>query len=156
MQFSNVNVKIDTGCPKTSFPILKLGISEENAYEMKKKDCNNDLIAKRISFGVNDSRIKIEEDKRKFKSKRFMELNSISFKHNAINFSLENLFLGNFQISVSYDRTGNILIGMDILRTLEIYIGTTITNETVLLACKDNSELFLQEVAKLQNSRKII
>lgn len=26
MDFSKVNVKIDTGCPRTSFPMLKLGI----------------------------------------------------------------------------------------------------------------------------------
>ena len=98
MKFSNVDVKIDTGCPKTSFPMLKLGISEENAYKMKEKDCNDDSIPKRISFGVNDSRIKVEEDKRKFKSKRFMDLNSISFKHKADNFYLGNLLLGSSDI----------------------------------------------------------
>jgi hypothetical protein len=28
MKFSAVDVKIDTGCPHTSFPMLKLGLSE--------------------------------------------------------------------------------------------------------------------------------
>ena len=79
--FSAVDVKIDTGCPHTSFPILKLGISEESAYRLKEKDCRNESIQKTISFGVNDTKVKRDEDKRKFRNKRFMELNSISFKH---------------------------------------------------------------------------
>lgn len=131
INFSNVDVKIDTGCPKTSFPMLKLGISEENAYKMKEKDCNDDSVQKRISFGVNDSRVKVEEDKRKFKAKRFMDLNSISFRHTTKNLFLDNFFLGDLDISVSYDRTGNILIGMDILKILEIHIGTNSNGETV-------------------------
>ena len=38
MKFSAVDVKIDTGCPHTSFPMLKLGLSEEAAYRLKEKD----------------------------------------------------------------------------------------------------------------------
>ncbi len=123
MKFSAVDVKIDTGCPHTSFPMLKLGLSEETAYKLKEQDCQNENVAKTISFGVNDTKTKRDEDKRKFKSKRYMELNSISFKHTAKNFSLGVLPLGDFPISVSYDRTGNTLIGMDILKKLEIFIG---------------------------------
>ncbi|MBR6223261.1 MAG: hypothetical protein IKQ71_07470 [Lachnospiraceae bacterium] len=43
--------------------------------------------------------------------------------------------IGNIEGSVSYDRIGNILIGMDILKKLETHIGTTATGDTVLLAC---------------------
>ena len=81
LSFSNVNVKIDTGCPRTSFPMQKLGISDAEAYRMKLKDSNDASIMKSISFGVNDSKSKKDEDKKKFRSKRYMELNSISFRH---------------------------------------------------------------------------
>ena len=155
MYFSAVNVKIDTGCPHTSFPVLKLGISEETAYKLKQKDCFDNSIAKTISFGVNDSKAKRDDDKKKFKSKRFMELNSISFKHTANSFSLGNLMLGNFPISVSYDRTGNILIGMDILRNLNIFIGTNTIGETILLACKNETQTFVAELSKLINVKRV-
>lgn len=37
---------------------------------------------------------------------------------------------------MSYDRTGNILIGMDILSKMDIHIGKSkITNKTIMLAC---------------------
>lgn len=135
LDFSKVNVKIDTGCPRTSFPMLKLGISDTEAYKLKVQDCNDSSVAKSISFGVNDTKQKKEEDKRKFKAKRYMELNSISFRHTAGDFMLDGVDIGDIDVLVSYDRVGNILIGMDILKKLEIHIGTLKTGETVLLAC---------------------
>ena len=68
--------------------MLKLGLSEETAYKLKEKDCQDENIAKTISFGVNDTKLKRDEDKRKFKSKHYMELNCISFKHTAKQFLL--------------------------------------------------------------------
>ena len=50
MNFSAVDVKIDTGCPYTSFPILKLGVSEEAAYKLKQLDCQNNSVAKTIKI----------------------------------------------------------------------------------------------------------
>ena len=122
---------------------------------MKQNDCQNDSIAKTISFGVNDSKVKRDDDKKKFKNKRFMELNSISFRHVANNFTLGNLELGNFPISVSYDRTGNILIGMDILKNLEIYIGKKHKDETVLIACKQKTKEFFALLSELADAKKV-
>lgn len=158
LTFHAVDVKIDTGCPHTSFPALKLGISDEVAYRMKEKDCADNAVQKTISFGVNDSKQKRDEDKKKFKSRRFMELNSISFRHKAQNFTLGGLLLGDFDISVSYDRTGNILIGMDILKNLDIHIGTNAEGRTVLLATKHKTETeeFRAELAKLFDVKKLV
>ncbi len=61
----SINVKIDTGCPYTSIPIQKLGISAHQAHQMKLNDCANHNIEKQISFGVNDSkadRLKAQSD----------------------------------------------------------------------------------------------
>lgn len=155
MKFSSVDVKIDTGCPHTSFPMLKLGLSEESSYKLKEKDCQNESVAKTISFGVNDTKVKRDEDKRKFKSRRFMELNSISFKHTAKDFSLGPLSLGNFPISVSYDRTGNTLIGMDILKRLDIFIGKNNLGETVLIACQQETKSFIAALSELVDVKKV-
>ena len=155
MRFAAVDVKIDTGCPHTSFPMLKLGLSEESAYKFKEKECQNETIAKTISFGVNETKVKRDEDKRKFKNRRFMELNSISFKHTAKDFSLGCLSLGDFPVSVSYDRTGNTLIGMDILKKLKIFIGKNNLGETVLIACQQETNSFVAALSELVDVRKI-
>lgn len=105
---------------------------------------------------MNDTKIKRDEDKRKFKSKRFMELNSISFKHTAKEFSLGPLPLGDFPISVSYDRTGNTLIGMDILKKLEIFIGKNQSGETVLIACQQETQTVLAALSELMDAKKLI
>lgn len=62
-KIENMNVKIDTGCPYTSIPILRFGISSTKAQQMKQSDCVDDRIRKEISFGVNDSKEKRDEDK---------------------------------------------------------------------------------------------
>jgi hypothetical protein len=55
-EIENMNVKIDTGCPYTSIPILRFGISSAKAQQMKQRDCDDDRVRKEISFGVNDSK----------------------------------------------------------------------------------------------------
>ena len=50
-KIGHINVKIDTGCPYTSIPVRKLGISNEKARLMKQADCADPLIRKEISCG---------------------------------------------------------------------------------------------------------
>lgn len=54
-------------------------------------------------------------------------------------------------IRVNYDGTGNILIGMDILKDWDIHIGTTETGETYLIACpKDQlNDEYYKEVNRI-------
>ena len=86
-----------------------------------------------------------------------MDLNSISFRHIAKGLSLNGLILGDYEVSVSYDRVGNILIGMDILQSLEIHMGKTANGETVMLACRrDNiTQGYWDELSTLFDVRKI-
>ena len=58
----NIIVKIDTECPYTSISVQKLDVSEEMAKYYKQVDSNNDSVKKEISFGVNDSAIKVQKD----------------------------------------------------------------------------------------------
>ena len=122
-KIENMNVKIDTGCPYTSIPILRFGISGTKAQQMKQRDCVDDRIRKEISFGVNDSKEKRDTDKEKFKAGNF----EIDFGGVCINKDY---------VKVSYDRTGNILIGMDVLSQMDIHIGKSkVLGKTVFIAC---------------------
>lgn len=158
LMFSDVDVKIDTGCPRTSFPILRMGVLDKDAYKMKLRDCSDDSIAKSISFGVNDSKVKKDEDRKKFKARRYMDLNSISFRHIARDLSIGGVWLGDYEILVSYDRIGNILIGMDILQTLEVHMGKISTGETVMLGCPKSNIVqgYRDELHNLFDVRRIV
>lgn len=135
-EIENLNVKIDTGCPYTSIPILKFGISNAKAQQMKQRDCADNKINKEISFGANDSKEKRESDKEKFKDGRYMELKSITFQHRDFEIDFGGVCISKDYVKVSYDRTGNILIGMDILSKLDIHIGKSkILGKTVFIAC---------------------
>ena len=136
----DINVKIDTGCPYTSIPILKLGISNIKAQQMKQKDCINNEIKKEISFGVNDTKEKREEDKKKFQNRQFMELKSITFRHGGIDIDFGGVHIDKEFVKISYDRTGNILIGMDILSKLDIHIGKSkLLGKTIFIACPNDN-----------------
>ena len=143
----NVNVKIDTGCPYTSIPIKKLGISPEKALEWKKRDIEDNNIQKQISYGVNDTEEQKEQYREMLKQGKYEKLPAVTFLHRGLTMNFDGVEIKSSSVNVSYDRTGNILIGMDILRNWDIHIGTTKYGKTVLLACpKDqlNDEYFLE------------
>ena len=155
--YSNVDVKIDTGCPRTSFPIQKLGLSDAEAYRLKAIDCQDPNTIKNISFGVNDTLLKRKDDKKKFRAKRYMEITSITFRHTAQNFKLGGVALGDYSVLVSYDRTGNVLIGMDIIKTMDAHIGKTKQGDIVLIACAEGSYFtaYNEALLKLYHLQKI-
>ncbi|MCM1236539.1 MAG: hypothetical protein NC489_41195 [Ruminococcus flavefaciens] len=105
----DINVKIDTGCLYTFIPILKLGISNMKALQMKQKDCADGRIKKEISFGVNDIKEKREADKEKFRNGQYMELQSTTFQHGGFGIDFGGVCIEKDFVKISYDRTGNIL-----------------------------------------------
>ena len=62
-----------------------------------------------------------------------------------------------FSNAVSYDRTGNTLIGMDILKKLDIFIGKNKEEEIVLIACPGNqeSQSFVAVLSELIDVKKV-
>ena len=135
-QIEDMDVKIDTGCPYTSIPIRRLGISSMKAQQMKQRDCADDRIKKEISFGVNDTKEKWNADKEKFRAGKYMELKSITFQHGDFEIDFGGICISNDHVKVSYDRTGNILIGMDVLSQMDIHIGKSkILGQTIFIAC---------------------
>jgi len=133
---TEVNVKIDTGCPYTSIPFQKLGKSKALSKEQKIKDCENVKIKKELSFGVNDSEEYREEALDKFRGGEYSELRNITFRHRDFKVEFNGVEIQSETVKISYDRTGNILIGMDILSKLDTHIGKSIkTGEIIFLAC---------------------
>ncbi len=132
---SNVLVKIDTGCAYTSIPIQKLGVSQANAQIMKQNDCNNISIRKEISFGVNDTQADRNLCWTMFKSGNYMNLKQVSFIHNGLEMVIGGIKVQKQDVKVSYDRTNNILIGMDILKNWDIHMGKDDAGQYIFLGC---------------------
>lgn len=152
-RFTNVNVKIDTGCSTTTILASRLGIPKTITQKLKKQDCNNTLIKKDISFGVNDSPQFRQNAKSAFQSRQYEQLPCVSFVHEIKHFEISGTPIENTNIKVNYDRTGNILIGMDIISTWDTHIGTLNTGETLLLACPKNrlNFTYFKELEKFFN-----
>lgn len=65
-----------------------------------------------------------------------MELQSVTFRHDSLEIDFRGICLKKDSVKISYDRTGNILIGMDLLSQMDIHIGHSRTlGKTVFLAC---------------------
>lgn len=133
-----VNVKIDTGCAYTSIPLSKVAaVPEDIVQKWMEKDYNNPKARKVISFGVNDSKEQREKIKEEFE-KGVCDSAAVSFIHRIKDISINGVYLGNLDLRVNYKRSGNILIGMDILKTWDIHIGNDESGETIFLACPYN------------------
>lgn len=147
---ANINVKIDTGCPYTSIPIQKLGISKLQAQIMKQKDSDDMNIKKEISFGVNDTQKDRQIAMSLFKNRQYMKLKQVTFIHNDLDIEIGEVNIHKKDVKISYDRTGNILLGMDILKDWDIHIGTIDTGETIFLGCPKAqiNDDYLQELEK--------
>lgn len=138
-----VNCKIDTGCMQTSIPMKKLLIGNEDtknqkSLKLKQHDIDNRVEYNR-SYGVSDTNTTRKHDEYLISTGNIIDCTSIKFKHKADIFEISNFDLGTPIIGVNYDRTGNILIGMDIMKDWDIHIGKDVnTEETLFIACPYN------------------
>lgn len=129
--FNNIPVKIDTGCSISTIPLRKLRVSERMCKELKKTDIEDD-VTNYLSYGVETGGEKHEVP---FTFSQKLECPALKFVHNIAEFTIAGVKLENTHICVNYDRSGNILIGMDILKDWDIHIGTVNSGETIFLAC---------------------
>lgn len=68
-----------------------------------------------------------------------IDCKALKFYHLIKDWKLSQFYIGDVTIGVNYDRTSNILLGMDILKDWEIHIGKSIlTGETTFLGCPSN------------------
>lgn len=139
--FSNIVVKIDTGCSISTIPVRKLKVSDSMRIRLKENDINNG-ITYYLSYGVETGGEK-HEVPITFEEK--MVCPAIKFEHTLSDFSIAGVNISTSKICLNYNRNGNILIGMDILKDWDIHMGTTASGETLMLACpkdKINAEYY--------------
>ena len=142
--FKNVKVKIDTGCGISVLPLDQFPISKNLLSNLKSNDINNG-VESIISYGVETGGKK-HTIPRTYSDK--MVCTALKFKHAVSDFKIENVNINSKYLHVNYDRSGNTLIGMDILKDWDIHIGTIDSGETLFLGCpKDQiNDEYLQEL----------
>lgn len=127
--------KIDTGCSLTNIPIRRLNISDEQAYKLK-ADAINNSIPYFMTYGVSDTKETREIDQHLLSQNRLLDIKSLRFSFDADTLVIGNQELGVQPIGINFDRTGNILIGMDTLKNFQIVIDTSvITRKYTLIGC---------------------
>lgn len=169
MTFIDVNCKIDTGCSYSTIPLIRLNIPSSQVKAYKRHDANNliNILQNHVNNGMSIKDAINTEIGRSFKLSYGVEsggmthkpinfLNiqdiinepAISFKHKIQDIEFNTVEIPDRDIFVNYDRKGNILIGMDILKDWNIHMGTLDTGETIFLGClKDQmSDIYIQEL----------
>lgn len=147
VNYDMIDVKIDTGCPQTTILTQKLGIPEGQSTLLKQMDIDNPSVKKSPTFGVNDSKEFKEKVKKQFKKGIFTGTSAISFTHFIDRLRICGMNINIEKVKVNYDRIGNILIGMDIMKYWDVHIGKVPTGETIFLACPQdqlNEEYFIE------------
>ena len=132
LNFLEVDVKIDTGCSLSTIPLKSLGISKHMLQTLKEKDIDNNLVFQR-SYGVETGgtlhQIPITKHQK-------MSCKALKFKHNLSSFRINDVPIPQNSIYINYDRSGHILIGMDIIKQLFFVIDKSlITGKVTLIAC---------------------
>lgn len=119
---------LDIGCTSSSLPYYR--IVPDSAYANFKKQLdikkNRDF---ELSYGVETGGFTHDIPKT-FDEK--MKCAALKFKHNMSDFSLNNYNIGTQDVYVNYNRRGNILIGMDILKQFDFYIGLSHITSTIV------------------------
>ena len=131
----NGNFKIDTGCGYSTISYRVLcNLSHNAALNYKEQAIISGLRYQR-SYGVSDSEEIKEKDRQLIIEGRLTECTALKFTHENVRMSLNGYELIH-DIAVNYDRTGNILIGMDILKDFDFHCGTSkIIDEYIFIGC---------------------
>lgn len=130
--FQNIDVKIDTGCAISTIPVRKLKVSDTICKKLKSADIDNQLFSLR-SYGVETGGLKHIEPKTK---RQKMKCEALKFQHCISNLQLNGVKIPSDNIFLNYNRSGNILIGMDILSLMICHIDVSRkTGKLTLLCC---------------------
>lgn len=132
--FENVTVKIDTGCSVSTIPLAAFQ-TVRLCKRLKHADVSNNaeyLLSYGVETGGRKHARPVSYDDK-------MACTALKFKHSISNFKINGVDISAENIYVNYDRTSNILIGMDILKNWDIHIGKSMipeeTGKTIFLAC---------------------
>ncbi len=134
--FQNITVKIDTGCSVSTIPMKKLNVSDQICQSLKSTDIDNSVEYMR-SYGVETGGLYHPEPITK---EQKMKCTALKFKHAIKDLRLNGMLIPTQTIFLNYDRSGNILIGMDILSMMKSYCDISKkTGKLTLLCCLRNA-----------------
>ena len=130
---------MDTGCSYSTISYRVLcNVSHNTALKYEREALVSGLKCQR-SYGVSDTESIKERDKTLIEEGRLLECTALKFTHESIPMSLNGYRIVH-DIAVNYDRTSNILIGMDILKDFDFHCGISkMTNEYLFLGCLRNN-----------------
>ena len=130
--FYDIGVKIDTGCSISTIPLKRLKVSDTLCQILKKADIIND-VPYFLSYGIESGGLKHEVP---ITNNEKMECPAMMSEHGVSDFMIGGVKISADKICLNYDRKGNILIGMDILKDWDIHIGVSKeTGKSLFLAC---------------------
>lgn len=131
----NGKFKLDTGCGYSTISYRVLcNVSHNSALKYKEQAILSGLKYQR-SYGVSDTEMIKEKDRQLIMEGRLAECTALKFTHENVRMSLNGYELTH-DIAVNYDRTSNILIGMDILKNFDFHCGISeMTGEYIFLGC---------------------
>ena len=130
--FNDIEVKIDTGCSISTIPLKRLKVSDNLCKSLKQNDIVKQ-VSYFLSYGIESGGLK-----HKAPATDIEKLNcpAMKFEHKISNFKIGGVKISADKMCLNYDRKGNILIGMDILKDWDIHIGISkATGKSLFLAC---------------------
>lgn len=152
--FENITIKIDTGCSVSTIPLAKFKAYRPICEKLKSDDLKNN-VSYIISYGVEtgSTRPAIPQT-----FTELMNCPALKFKHNLSIFEICGVKINFPHIHLNYNRTGNILIGMDILKEFDIHIGKDKDGKSIFIACPFDSinEDYLSRLNELRCKGTII
>lgn len=132
------NFKLDTGCGYSTVSYRVLCNISHNASLKYKNEAILSGMKFQRSYGVSDTDSIKERDRQLIADGRLLECTALKFTHEKVAMSLNGYHLVH-DIAVNYDRTSNILIGMDILKEFDFHCGVSrITDKYTFLGCLKN------------------
>lgn len=129
--FQDIEVKIDTGCSISTIPMRKLNLSEALCKSLKENDIDSGIENIR-SYGVETGgKTHSEPTTREQK----INCEALKFKHSISNFYIGSMIIPTDHIFENFDRSGNILIGMDILSNMAFHMDVSRKTGNYTLIC---------------------
>lgn len=129
--FQNIDVKIDTGCSISTIPVKKLKVSDRICRSLKEADINNNVISVR-SYGIETGGVFHPEPITK---RQKMRCEALKFQHTISDMKINGVDIPVSYIFLNYNRSGNILIGMDILSLMINHIDVSRKTGVLTLLC---------------------
>ena len=140
-------IEIDTGCSNSNIAFKKFfKVDDEEAIKYKKKAIASG-VEKHLGFGVSDSKKDRVEAYNLLREGKSLKCKYVNFVYNT-DFSFFD-YKFNHDVRVNFDRDGNSLLGMDILKDFDMHIGKSlITGKVTFLGCRkdDVSAEFIQAI----------